>query len=153
MIILKDQKEALTSTRKPDLTHVRKAICIYIARACEYGNAKYERSNFLRRMLTTGEDFERLRAYLRACQSHIADTLERMESHQSMDPKLQDVDGMLAAAYAVDLDAKSGCVVGASRLPHLAHAAASLMIALTQAVNAGLLPADPGQPWADAHSE
>lgn len=146
---MKDMKEGLTSARKADITHVRGAIKRYIARACEYGSAKYERANFLRSTNGAGEDFERLRKYLRATISHIDSTLDAMERHQATDPNLTDAGGMMLAAYAEDTDAKPGCPVGASGLPHLAHAAASLMMALEQATLCELLPADPGQPWAE----
>lgn len=152
---MKDLKEGLTSTRKADTTHVRKSIQVYIARPCEWGSVKYERANFLRPASeyppgspeATAADFERLRAYLRAARDHISDALDSMECHQSTDPQLRDVDGMKRAAYAVDTDAKPGCPFGASGLPHVAPAAASLMMAIDQATRYGLLPADPGQPW------
>jgi hypothetical protein len=144
---VKDMKEALGSARKADLTHVRTSLMTYVARACEYGAAKYERANFARPAGETKEDFERLRAYLRAAVSHLMVTLDSMERHQSRDPQLRDAWGMRDAAYAPDTDAKEGCPVGASGLPHLAHAAASLMMAIEQATLYGLLPADPGQPW------
>jgi hypothetical protein len=149
---VKDLKEALSTARKPDTTHVRGTIRRYIARACEYGSAKYQRANFLRPVgLESGgfaEDFERLRQYLRAAVDHLEATLDAMEYHQSLDPLLEDDEGMILAAYAEDTDAKEGCPVGASGLPHLAHGAASLMMALEQAADAGLLPRDPGTPWA-----
>jgi len=146
---MKDLKEALGSNRKPDVTHVRQAIKNYVARACEYGSAKYERANFLRPLPTPKENFERLREYLRATISHVGLTLEAMEQHQALDPNLEDLEGMKQACYAKDTDVKKGCTVGPSLLPHLAHASASLMMTLSQAVNADLLPLDPGTPWAN----
>ena len=146
---MKDLKEALGSARKADITHVRSGIKRYIARACSYGSAKYERANFLRPAGDTRADFERLRAYLRAASSHIDATLDAMELHLANDPQLVDVEGMRRAAYAEDTDAKPGCPVGASGLPHVAHAAASLMMAIEQATVYGLLPTDPGEPWAE----
>ena len=122
----------------------------YVARASAYGSAKYERSNFLRAVSDAGParaDFERYRAYLRATLSHIVENLDAMEEHQANDPHLADIEGMLRAAFAADTDATPGAPVGASGLPHIAHAAASLNMALAQAVNSGLLPRDPGQPW------
>lgn len=155
---MKDQKEALTSTRKPDITHARKSLMVYIARACEYGGAKaYERANYLRSSgppesrATT--DFQRLRQYLRAGVGHMVDVLDSMEHHQANDPDLQDTVGMSIAAYAADTDATPGAKVGASKLPHLACAAASLMMAIEQAVACELLPADPMQPWVEEESE
>ncbi len=150
---MRDAKEALSSARKPDITHVRSAFATYTARPCEYGCDKYERSNFMRPTgngphdVPTRADFERLRAYLRAAMGHVMATLDSMERHQSQDPKLEDVGGMIDAAYAIDTDAKPGQAIGASMLPHVAHACASLNMAIQQAVDCGLLPADPGTPW------
>jgi hypothetical protein len=144
---LADMKEGLSSGRKPDISHVRTPLMVYTARACEYGSAKYERANYLRPVGGPRADFERLRAYLRAAVGHTLATLDAMEAHQAQDPELNDVEGMRTAAFAVDNDAAPGATYPASGLPHLCGAAASLNMALTQAVAAGLLPADPGQPW------
>lgn len=144
---MKDMKEALGSARKADTTHCRKSLAVYVARACEYGSSKYERANYIRPVGGTKENFERLRSYARAAKDHLEDMLTAMERHLADDPLLQDEEGMKRAAYAEDTDAKPGCPVGASGLPHLAHAAASLMMALEQATLYGLLPADPGRPW------
>ncbi len=151
---MKDLKEGLSSSRKVDVTHVRSAIKRYIARACEWGSVRYERSNFLRRAAdslqepaSTRANFERLRGYLRAASSHIDATLDSMEAHQAIDPKLENAAGMKRAAYAEDTDAQPGCPHGHSGLPHLAGASASLMMAIEQATVYGLLPADPGRPW------
>lgn len=144
---MKDLKEALGSGLKPDVTHVRTPLMVYTARACEYGSDKYERANFLRR--TPGgrrSDFLRLREYARATVSHLMKALDSMEAHQANDPELRDLGGMVRACYAADEEA--GSSFPASGLPHWAHAAASLNMALAQAVDVGLLPADPGQPWA-----
>ena len=145
---LKDMKEALGGARKPDLTHVRRHFAIYAARACEYGSDKYERSNYLRAIDGgMGAQFERFRQYLRAGVSHLLATLDDMERHQANDPNLEDDAGLKCAAYSSDTDITPGAKVGASGLPHVAHACASLMMAIEQAVDAELLPADPGQPW------
>jgi hypothetical protein len=145
---MKDQKAALGSGLKPDITHVRKSTMTYDARAKEYGSDKYERANYLRSAGSAPRaDFERYRAYLRACVSHVVETLDAMEAHQANDPTLADVDGMRAAAYAPDTDETPGAKVGASYLPHVAHAMASLTMAIEQATRFGLLPKDPGQPW------
>lgn len=150
---MKDLKESLSSARKADLTHVRKAFMVYTARPCELGTIKYVRSNFLRTAAPVeggaplAADFVRFRSYLRAAMAHIVEVLDAMEIHQATDPNLLDVEGMKRAAYAVDTDVTPGARVGASLLPHVAPACSSLMMAVTQAVNAGLLPADPGTPW------
>lgn len=151
--MLKDLKEALSSTRKADTTHVRRAFLNYVARPSEWGSVKYERGNYRRPTggkhhdTPTKADFERFRAYLRAASDHIADVLDSMELHLATDPQLEDVEGMKRAAYAVDTDAAPGSPHGASLLPHVAPACASLNMAITQAADCGLLPRDPGQPW------
>jgi hypothetical protein len=152
---MKDMKEGLGSTRKPDTTHVRHAFKVYTARPCEYGSAKYERGNYLRPATPVegsapaAADFVRFRSYLRAAVDHFEKTLDAMENHLAGDPNLLDEAGMRRAAYAVDTDATPGAKIGASLLPHVAHGCASAMMAVTQAARYGLLPADPGTPWTD----
>lgn len=153
--MLKDMKEGLSSSRKADTTHIRRSFQIYTCRPCEYGSDKYERANFMRPAVDVNVDadvwmraaFERFRKYLRAARDHIDECLESMERHQSGDPKLVDVEGMKNAAYAMDTDVTPGSKIGASLLPHVAPACSSLMMAITQAADAGLLPKDPGTPW------
>ncbi len=152
---MKDMKEALSSARKADTTHVRGGVRRYIARTCEYGNAKgYERSNMYRatgdgpHSEPTGADFERFRSYLRAQLDHAQAVLDAMEQHQANDPQLLDVEGMKRAAFAADTDPDKTNTIGPSYLPHLCGSMASGMIAIEQAIQCGLLPADPGQPWA-----
>lgn len=150
---MKDMKESLSSNRKADTTHVRRATQIYMSRPCEYGSDKYERGNYRRPTggvvhdQPTGADFKRLRSYLRAARDHIDETLDAMELHLAGDPELKDVIGMKRAAYAPDTDVTPGAKVGASLLPHVAPALASLNMAVTQAADCGLLPRDPGTPW------
>lgn len=147
-LILNQDQKGLSSGRKPDITHVRTSLMIYIARACEYGSDKYYRANYLQSVGTDIRDnFKRVRSYLRACLSHITATLDKMEYHQALDPYLDDADGMRIAAYAEDMDSELNSLIGPSGLPHIAHAAASLMMAIEQAVYYNVLPADPGQPW------
>jgi hypothetical protein len=151
---LKDLKEALSSNRKADTTHVRRAFQIYTARPCDYGSLKYERGNYRRptggapHTVPTKADFERFRAYLRAARDHLDDCLDSMEAHLANDPNLVDVEGMKRAAYAIDTDVSPGSEwLGPSNLPHVAPACASLNMAITQATDCGLLPKDPGTPW------
>ena len=147
---MKDMKESLTSTRKPDITHVRSCMMTYIARTCEYGSAKgYERANYQRSAGETMRDnFLRFRAYQRASLSHKLKILDAMEAHQANDPKLEDVEGMKRAVYCADTDAPPWAEFPASGLPHICGDMASNMMALQQAVDCGLLPEDPGTPWA-----
>lgn len=144
---LSDAKAALRRGVKPDITHVRTPLMNYVARNCEYGEDKYERSNFLRPTDNGKPAFERYRAYLRAAVAHTIKVLDAMERHQAMDPKLEDVKGMKKAAFAIDTDPDTTGKVGPSLLSHIGGAAASLNMALAQAVDAGLLPEDPGTPW------
>jgi len=148
-------KEALGSGRKPDLTNIRTPLMVYGSRACEYGSVKYERANFLRatgdgpHSEPTPDDLHRLRTYLRAVMSHTMATLDAIERHQANDPKLADVAGMKRAAFAEDTDPDTSGKVGPSCLPHLCGAVASLNMGIAQAVDCGLLPADPGQQWVE----
>lgn len=144
---LTDMKEALSSTRKPDITHVRTPLMVYCARNCEYGNAKYQRANYLRKTPSLADDFRRARSYARAAVSHLVLMLDAMEAHEAQDPELKDEVGMRIATYAADTDETPGAKVRASRLPHIGGAVASINMLLAQAVQAGLLPADPGTPW------
>lgn len=147
---MKDMKAALGNASKPDITHVRTQFMTYIARACEYGSAKYERGNYLRQCGDGGTkaNFYRFSQYLRSAWSHIGKTLDAMELHLANDPNLEDVEGMRIAMYAADTDETPGAKVGASLLPHVAHGAAGFMMAVVQAVVWGDLPEDPGQTWA-----
>lgn len=145
---MKDLKAALSSSVKPDITHVRTPLLNYTARNCEYGNDKYERANYIRPTQPgLSNDFQRYRAYLRAAVSHAYKVLDSMERHQAMDPKLEDEAGMRTACYAVDMDPDTSGKVGPSKLSHIGGTCASLNMALEQAVTAGLLPEDPGTPW------
>lgn len=157
---LVDLKEALSSRRKPDITHVRTPLLNYTARGCEYGDDVYVRANYLRPIspegytgTPTAEDFKRCRAYMRALVSHGFKVLDAMERHQSTDPELRDIDGMKRAVFAADEDASDTATrkgIGPSFLPHLAHLASSLNMVLTQAAACGLLPGDPGRTWGQA---
>jgi hypothetical protein len=145
---MRDMKAALGNFFKPNITHVRVAIMTYIARACEYGSDKYERGNYMRptKNNTPAENFERFEGYLRSVLTHIVKTLDSMEAHRSFDPNLEDLPGMMRACYAPDTDPGND-KVGSSYLPHVAHAAAGLMMAIVQATLFGMLPKDPGCPW------
>ncbi len=146
--MLKDMKAALGNFTKADTTHVRMGIKRFIARVCTYGSIKYERANYLRPVGDSVADFRRFRAYLRAAQDHIGETLDLMESLQSSVEDLSEIpfSELAAACYAADTSPGND-KVGPSYLPHVAHAAASLMMGIQQAIDAGLLPKDPGPAW------
>lgn len=149
---LQDIKANLGSSKKPDLTHVRYGFQVYTARAAMYGDRKYCRANFIRptsgavHTTPTAADFNRFTEYLRANISHVQQLVDAMEHHRAGDPDLVDVEGMKRAAYAADTDPGNE-KVGPSFLPHIALACASLMISITQAIDCGLLPRDPGATW------
>jgi len=139
-----DMKEG--TARKPDITHVRTAFMNHCARACEYGSAKYERANYLRCGLSSDIQAARsVREYLRASISHAMAVLDAVEQWES-DP-VRTRDELEDAVKVPDLDAKPGCEIGASALPHFSHFAASAMMAVVKAVKLDLLPYDPGRPW------
>lgn len=143
---LTDAKAALNSGIKPDITHTSVALETYNSRNSEYGAIKYEPSNYLRPTAGHKEDFLRLLAYLAAAKRHLNKTVLSMRRHMSQDPELQDWAGMQTAAFAIDTDPGND-KVGPSKLPHLGGTVASLNMGLQQAVDCGLLPEDPGQPW------
>lgn len=151
--MLKDTKEGTRGGRKPDTTHVRSSFLTYTARPSEYGDDKYERANYLRptgdaiHTTPTKADVDRFRNYLRAGMDHARKALDAIERHQALDPHFEDIAGLRRAAYAVDTDETPGNPIGPSLLPHVAPACSSYMMAIEQAVNCGLLPVDPGQPW------
>lgn len=153
---MKDLKLGLKPGVKPDISHVRRPAMVYTARGCEYGNVKYERANYLRpadpdaanNVEHIRAEFVRHRAYLRAAVSHGMEILDAMELHQSTDPNLEDVEGMLAAVRTPDTDpTPDDCLVGPSYLPHHCGMGASFNMAVTQAVTHGLLESDPGVTW------
>lgn len=118
--------------KKAPLAHVPPALLTYAARAHEYGAEKYELGNYLREPPEGQTDVGRLLGYISATQRHLvawADSIIRQQGGgRWAAPDLH------TAIYAEDDE---------SGLPHGAHAAASLGMALQQAVDAGLLPADP----------
>lgn len=135
---LQDMKAALRSGAKPQFSHVRSGVKTYIARNCEYGSDKYERANYLRPTPSIADDFERLRGYAEAAERHLTGLTDSLERHQALDPLLEDVEGMKRAAYAADEE---------SGLPHVGGLVTSAMMLIEQAIQCGLLPKDPGQPW------
>lgn len=139
---LRDMKAALSSGVKPDVSHVRSTTMAYIARGCDWGNSpgKYRRANYLVRQPDLAADLRRYRAYLAANIRHATHALDLLEQLESQFPDFAGVKPEVAreAVYAADLE---------SGLPSMTGVLASAQMAVQQAVDAGLLPADPGRPW------
>lgn len=147
---MKDMKEALTSGRKPDISHVRGPGKVYSCRAHEYGSDKYERANYVRLSANAADAARNYRSYLASVDRHITAALDAMEYLEAEFPGFEDapLSRLLEAVYAADTDASPS--FPASTLPHISHAMAGLGMAITKAVRDGILPADPGQPWKDS---
>lgn len=129
-----DLKDSLYG-KKPQLSHMPMAALVWAARAFQYGAQKYERGNYLRPQVDKRADFDRLEAYIDATLRHIFSVTTEMEWARGNTP----LEGsqVLVAGFT---DTESG-------LPHLAHALCSLMMAIQQGVDAGILVQDPGQAW------
>jgi hypothetical protein len=122
---------------KPQLSQLPSAPLTWAARTFQYGAQKYERGNYLRPQVDRRADLDRLSAYIDAALRHIYAATTEIEWQRGC----TELEGtqLLIGGYP---DAESG-------LPHLAHALTSLMMAIQQAVNAGILVEDPGTPWSD----
>lgn len=121
---------------KPQLSQFPLAAMIYATRAFEYGNSKYERGNYLRPTVDTLADFDRLLAYIDAGLRHLTKVTLEMNRVRGC-TEMSKVD-LMAGAICTDLE---------SGLPHLCGAITSIAMGIQQAVDAGLIPADPGRPW------
>jgi hypothetical protein len=132
-----DMKAAL-GNKKPPLCHVPVALLNYAARAHQYGAEKYVLGNYLRPPAEGLSDVARLLEYISATQRHLAAWTDSIIRH--LGGGRQAVDNLNDACFAEDMDTSEG---SGSHLPHAAHAAASLGMALQQAADAGLMPIDP----------
>lgn len=130
-----DMKEGLRGG-KPQLSQIPGGPLVWCARVLQYGAKKYARGNYLLPQVDKRADLDRLSAYLDAALRHIYAVTTEIEWHRGN----TDLDGpyTLAGGY---LDSES-------KLPHLAHALCSVMMAIQQGINAGILVEDPG-PGAD----
>lgn len=139
-----DMKAGLTGRHgaRPKLSILPRAGLVYGARPLEYGDAKYARGNYhgpAPAALGTNAAALRVFGYIDAAMRHLSTVGDAGN-------KAMGTGGDLAAAIAAPDDQASGGFPP-SMLPHLAHALASVMLAITVAVDDGLLPEDPGQPW------
>lgn len=123
---------------KPKLSRMPYDALVYAARAFEWGESpgKYEQGNFLLPTPDTLAAFDRLMGYLDAALRHAQKLTLSMSRARGTGDKS---DAQLrAAAMATDPD---------GGLPHLCGLAASVLMAIQQAVDSGLIATDPGRPW------
>lgn len=133
-----DMKAGLTSDR-PKLSLMPTQAELYAVRALEYGAEKYKRGNYHGKPPAGVVPQARTLGYIDAAIRHL-----RKVSRAYNRSVGTGGDGI--AAISVTDDVSSGNFP-ASRLPDLAHAAASIALAIECAVDDALLPEDPGQPW------
>ncbi len=145
-MIVGDKKAGLTGAR-PRLTIVPRAAVNHGARALEYGVAKgYGRGNYHGPAPETmhadpvTRKAMRLLGYLDAMIRHATAVTDEIN-------RALGTGGDLAAACSCVDDDAGGGKFPASDLPHLSHMVASAMLAVTVAVDDGLIPLDPGRPW------
>jgi hypothetical protein len=133
-----DLKHGLTSSR-PRLSIIGRHAMTHLCRAMEYGADKYKRGNYHGNPPAGVGAEARVLGYVDAALRHLTEVSQLYNVAHG-------TDGDTRAAVAVTDDVASRGFP-ASGLPHLSHALASLMVAIECAVQDGLLPADPGQPW------
>jgi hypothetical protein len=122
--------------KKPPVSDIPPAALTYMARGFQYGMDKYKRGNYLRPAPEGMSDAERLLEYIAAIQRHAGAWADSIIRH--LGGGRNAVASLQEACYAAD---------GESKQPHAAHLGASFAMAVQQAVDAGLMPADAGTPW------
>ena len=133
-----DMKAGLTSSR-PKMSIIGRHAAVYDVRGKEYGADKYARGNYHGPPPDGVTPEARVIGYLDALIRHATAIT------QAYNEALGTGGDTRAAIAVADLEASGG--FPASGLPHLAHLAAGIDIAIECAVQDGLVPADPGQPW------
>lgn len=138
---MSDKKE---KADKPDTTHVQWYTKVWCARAMEYGNEKYGRSDYLKDEGKGQDALDKFREYLRALDHHVSEISLAAEKAEAEGLSPEDI--IKTALAKVDLQpAKSG--FRASKLPHLAHVGGCFNILVAKYVCTGFIDADPGRPW------
>lgn len=123
---------------KAPLAQVPKILDVYASRGHQFGAVKYEIGNYMRPPREGVSDVERLLEYISACRRHLGDWSD--EIVRFLGGGVNAKATLQEACYAADKE---------SHGPHAIHAAATLGMALQQAADAGLMPADPGKTWND----
>lgn len=121
--------------KKPPLHQWPPAPLNWGARVGQYGGVKYHDGNYMRGP-ASGTDLDRLLDYVSAAQRHLAAWANSILRFK----------GGARGAAATEQEACYGAD-DESGLPHGGHALASLYMGIQQAVDAGLVPADPGITW------
>lgn len=142
-----DMKHGLGGAR-PAMSILPRTGLVHGGRAIEYGADKYARGNYHGAppaKLGEHAEAKRLLGYIDAAMRHLTHVSDKINRALGTGGDVN------AAASVVDDEASGG--FPASNLPHLDHALASLLIGVSCAVDGGLLPVDPGQPWKAAMPE
>jgi hypothetical protein len=133
-----DMKHGLTSSR-PKLSILGRRSMIHQSRGNGYGADKYARGNYHGPAPEGVTPEARVMGYVDAAMRHLT-AISDAYNHAV------GTGGDARAAIALpDLESSGG--FPASGLPHLSHVLAGIGIAIECAVDDGLLPEDPGEPW------
>lgn len=128
----------ITATR-PKLSINPQAALVYMSRALAFGAAKYRRGNYHGPCPEGVTREERYLGYVDAAIRHLTRVSD------ALNVALGTGGDTVAAASIKDSFAGGG--FPASNLPDMAHALASIALAVVCGIADGLLPEDPGQPW------
>jgi hypothetical protein len=149
-----DMKAGLTQGARPKFTILPRTAQVYQCRALEYGADKYARGNYhgpspeelVKKFGPEAAPVMRVMGYLDALGRHSSRISDAVN-------KALGTGGDVRAAFAGAIDTEASGSFPASMLHDLAHAMACVGLAISCAVDDGLLPADLGQPWAAALAE
>jgi hypothetical protein len=131
-------KHGLRSS-KPKFSILQRHAQVHQIRGTEYGADKYARGNYHGAPPAGVDPVQRLLGYIDATQRHLTRVAE------AINRAIGTGGDVVEACQTRDTEASGG--FPASNLPDLTHAMSSLGIGISCAVDDGLLPADPGQPW------
>ena len=141
---MRDMKQALTGSR-PKLSILGRASMNHECRVREYGADKYARGNYHGAPPASVTAEDRVMGYIDAAMRHLTRIADAYNHALGRGGDLRE------ALATVDDD--GGGKFPASNLPDLSHALTSLAIGIQCAVDDGILPLDPGQPWKAPSSE
>lgn len=134
--MLRDQR---APGARPKLSLLPRSGLVHASRGLAYGAAKYARANFMGPCPEGIPPVDRILGYLDALMRHATHITQAINYAKG-------TRGDQRAAVAVQDEEASGGFP-ASMLPHFSHILAGALIAVECAVEDGLLPADPGEPW------